>query len=267
MNTIDKLNQRETDMIDLTNKTALITGASRGIGAAIAKELSACGATVILAARTETAIQSNAHEINTAGGKAYAISCDVSQYSELQAASSFCLEQSGSLDILINNAGVIEPISRLADSDPDLWSCAVDINFKGVYFGMRAAIPIMEKQGSGTIINLSSGAANGALEGWSHYCSTKSAAQKLTECAHKEYFDRGIRVIGLSPGTVATDMMSTIKESGVNPVSQLDWSVHIPAEWPAKAVAYLCSEGGDDFVGSDFSLKTELGRQKVGLPW
>jgi NAD(P)-dependent dehydrogenase (short-subunit alcohol dehydrogenase family) len=114
-------------------------------------------------------------------------------------------------------------------------------------------------------IELRSGAANSALEGWSHYCSTKAASKKLTECAHKEMFDKGIRVIGLSPGTVATDMMAQIKESGVNPVSQLDWSTHIPPEWVAIAVAYLCTPESDQFLGTDFSIKTEEGRQRVGL--
>ena len=115
-------------------------------------------------------------------------------------------------------------------------------------------------------MNISSGAANSALEGWSHYCTTKAAAKKLTECAHKEVGDRGIRVVGLSPGTVATDMMAAIKTSGINPVSQLSWSSHIPPEWAAEAIAYLCGPGGAEFAGTDFSIKTEEGRKLVGLP-
>ena len=87
----------------------------------------------------------------------------------------------------------------------------------------------------------------------------------LTMAGHKEYAEHGIAVIGLSPGTVATDMMSEIKTSGINPVSQLDWSVHIPPQWPAKAIAFLCSEKGKAFSGTDFSIKTPEGRAMVGL--
>jgi NADP-dependent 3-hydroxy acid dehydrogenase YdfG len=177
----------------------------------------------------------------------------------------WCVEQFGRIDILVNNAGVIDPIARLDESDPALWAAAVDTNLKGVYFGLRAVIPFMKQQGSGTIINLSSGAANSALEGWSHYCSTKAAVKKLTECAHKEVAGNHIAVIGLSPGTVATDMMAKIRDSGINPVSQLNWESHLRAESAAEAVAFLCTPQAHPYSGTDFSLKTEEGRALVGL--
>ncbi|MBX2882085.1 MAG: SDR family oxidoreductase [Granulosicoccus sp.] len=252
-------------MQDLGGKVAMITGASRGIGAAAAHTLSRYGASVLLLARTEKEIRQHSKVITDAGGKADAFTCDVSQYDEVQKAVEFCIEQFGSLDILVNNAGVIEPISLLAESDPKIWSQTVDINVKGVYYGMRCAIPLMEKQGSGVVINISSGAATHALEGWSHYCATKAAAKMLTEAGHKEYADKGVRVVGLSPGTVATDMQTVIKQSGINPVSQLDWSAHIPAEWVGEAIAFLCTDGGRPFDGTDFSLKTDEGRKLVGL--
>jgi len=252
-------------MIDLTNKTALIKGASRGIGAATAKRLAQYGANVVLAARTKGDIETVAQEIRDAGGSAEAIVCDVASYADVQAAVDHCVSSFGRLDILVNNAGLIEPIARIADSDPEHWSRVADVNYKGVYYGMRAAIPVMEKQGSGVIVNISSGAATGALEGWSHYCSSKAAALSLTRCAHKEYADSGIRVVGLSPGTVATDMQIAIKASGINPVSQLDPSVHIPPEWPAEAVAWLCTDAGAPYAGTDFSIKTDEARALVGL--
>ena len=124
----------------------------------------------------------------------------------------------------------------------------------------------MVARGGGTVINISSGAATSALEGWSHYCSTKAAVLSLTRCADKEYRDSGINVIGLSPGTVATGMQVAIKASGINPVSRLDPSAHIPAEWVARAILYLCGPEGAAFAGQDFSLKTAEGRQRVGLP-
>lgn len=254
-----------THKIDLSGKTALVTGASRGIGAATARRLAAAGAHVVLAARTAEAIATLAIEISAEGAKADFVVCDVTRYDDVHNAVQHSLKTYGGLDILVNNAGSIDPIARLADSDPALWGAAVDVNIKGVYHGMRAAIPVMEARGGGTIITIGSGAANSTLEGWSHYCATKIAVKKLTECAHKEVFERGIRVVGLSPGTVATDMMAKIRASGLNPVSQLDWSVHIPPQWAAEAVAWLCTPAADPFLGTDFSLKTDEGRRAVGL--
>lgn len=248
--------------IDLNGKTALITGASRGIGAAAARVMAGCGANVVLAARSTSDIDRIAAEI---GDKAVAVGCDVSLYQDLQNAVATAKDRFGGLDILVNNAGVIDPIARLEDSDPAIWNQAVDINLKGVYHGLRAAIPVMKQHGGGVIINISSGAATGAIEGWSHYCSTKAAVLSLTRCAHKENTQDNIRVVGLSPGTVATEMQRAIKDSGINPVSQLDWSVHISPEWVGKAIAWLATDAGRPYDGDDFSLKTEEGRRAVGL--
>lgn len=252
--------------IDLTGKVALITGASQGIGLASAHTLTEYGATVVLSARREEIVESEAAAICKAGGHASAVMCDVTKYADFENAIDHARKQYGRLDILVNNAGMIDPLAKISDSDPRIWSKAVDTNIKGIYHGLRAAIPVMQAQGSGVIVNMSSGAANSALEGWSHYCSTKAAVKRLTEVAHKEVDGLGIRVVGLSPGTVATDMMSKIKESGINAVSRLDWSEHIPPKWAAEGIVFLCSEGGAEFSGTDFSIKTPEGRQMVGLP-
>ncbi len=252
-------------MDELNGKAAIVTGASRGIGAEAAKELAKHGASVVLAARTVDQAEAVARDIATAGGSAVAVACDVSRYADLEAAVERCKAEFGTVDILVNNAGVIDPISRISDSDPAQWGQVVDINLKGVYHGIRAVLPAMEAQGGGVIINISSGAATGALEGWSHYCATKAAVLSLTKCTDKEMRDKGVRVIGLSPGTVATDMQRSIKASGINPVSELDWEAHIAPDWPARAIAYLCTEDAADLVGTDFSLKTDEGRRRAGL--
>jgi len=171
----------------------------------------------------------------------------------------------GQVDILVNNAGVIEPINHLAESDPEAWGQVVDINLKGVYYGMRAVLPAMIARGAGTIITIGSGAAHGAMEGWSHYCTTKAGALMLTKAVHKEAGGKGVRSINLSPGTVATEMQVEIKASGINPVSQLDPSVHIPADWPARAIVWLSGAGGDRFAGEEVSLRDEDIRRRVGL--
>jgi len=248
--------------MDMTGKTVMITGASRGIGAAAARVFAAAGANVALLARGQDAIAKLASEI---GEKAIAIPCDVSRYWEVEAAVDACVKAFGGLDVLINNAGIIEPISHLASADPDDWGHVIDINLKGVFHGMRAAIPIMRSAGGGSILTISSGAAHGPVEAWSHYCASKAAVAMLTRCIDKEEGDKGIRAIGLSPGTVATEMQREIKASGVNPVSQLDWDVHIPADWPARTLLWMCSPDADAWLGQEISLRDDDIRKQVGL--
>lgn len=249
-------------MTDLTGKTVLITGASRGIGAEAARVFADAGANVALVARGADAIADIAGEI---GQRAVAIPCDISRYWEVEKAVENCVTAFGGLDILINNAGVIEPIARMEDADPESWGQVIDINLKGVFHGMRAALPVMERAGGGTVLTVSSGAAHGPVEAWSHYCASKAGAAMLTMCLHKEMAEKGIRAMGLSPGTVATQMQKEIKASGINPVSQLDWSVHIPADWPAKALLWMCSAEADAHLGEEISLRDEGIRNKVGL--
>lgn len=252
-------------MHELEGKAAVVTGASRGIGAATAAELADVGAMVILAARSASTIRHNARVIRDNGGQAEAVICDVSSYKDVQGLISHCESTFGRMDILINNAGVIEPIGHLATSDPEVWGHAADINFKGVYHGIRAALPMMQAQQHGVIVNVGSGAAYNPLEGWSHYCAAKAAAAMLTKCAHKEAADSGVRVFGLSPGTVATDMQVLIKASGVNPVSQLDPSDHISPEWPAKAIVWLCTSAAAAYAGAEVSLKDADLCNAIGL--
>ncbi len=243
-------------------KTVVITGASKGIGASAAKAFAEGGANVVLLARSTDLITALAGEL---GENSMAIACDVSDYASVSAAFASAKDKFGQIDILIGNAGVVDPIGHLADTNPDAWGKLIDINLKGVMHGMHAALPDMLAQGGGTIITVSSGAAHGPVEGWTAYCSSKAGAYMLTRAADKEYRERGIRVLGLSPGTVATDMQREIKASGINPVSQLEWSDHIPPEWPAQALMWMCTSEADGFLGDDVSLRDEDIRRQVGL--
>ncbi|MEM9010468.1 MAG: SDR family oxidoreductase [Pseudomonadota bacterium] len=252
-------------MATLDGRVALVTGASRGIGAETARALAAAGAAVVLAARSTGEIAAVAEEIRSNGGRAEAVACDVAKFSDVQGAVSHGEAVFGPIDILINNAGIIEPISLLAESAPEAWGQVIDVNTKGVYYGMRAVLPGMVARRGGTIITVSSGAAHSALEGWSHYCTSKAAVHMLTLCADKEAGIAGVRAISLSPGTVATEMQVQIRASGINPVSQLDPSVHIPADWPARAIVWLCGPDGDRFKGQEVKLREEETRREIGL--
>lgn len=246
----------------MQGKVVVITGASRGIGAAAARVFVQAGAKVALLARNRSEIDALAAEI---GPAALSLRCDVADWATVQRAVATTVQHFGRLDVLINNAGVIEPITRLAEAEPGAWDRGIDVNLKGVFHGMRAAIPVMRAQGGGTIITVSSGAARNVYEGWSSYCAGKAGALVLTQAAHLEEGAHGIRILGLSPGTVATDMQVKIKASGINPVSQLDPSVHIPASWPARALLWMCGPEADPWLGNDISLRDEAVRKAAGL--
>ena len=249
-------------MTDLTGQTALITGASRGIGAETARAFAAAGATLCLIARSADELKAVAAELGT---QTLVQTCDISDYTSVSAAVDATIKTFGQLDIVINNAGAIEPISHLSSVDPDGWDKVIDVNLKGVFYAMRAALPHMLGRGSGTIITVSSGAAHNPVEAWSHYCASKAGVAMLTECLHLENGASGIRAMGMSPGTVATQMQRDIKASGINPVSQLNWSDHIPADWPAKALLWMCSAAADGYLGREITLRDDDIRKAVGL--
>lgn len=246
----------------MQGKVVAITGASRGIGAAAAMAFAQAGASVALLARTEAQVAALAARI---GERAMALTCDVADATQVDWALARVAEQFGGLDVMVNNAGLIEPITRLADADPAAWGQAIDVNLKGVFNGMRAAIPHLRARGGGTVITVSSGAAHNPLEGWSAYCASKAGAAMLTSCAHLEEVANGLRIMGLSPGTVATDMQVTIRASGINPVSKLDPSAHIPAEWAARALVWMCGPDAAEFAGQEVSLRDPAIRRRVGL--
>ena len=248
--------------MDMTSKTVMITGASRGIGAEAARVFANAGANVVLLARSQDDIAALAGEI---GARAIAIPCNVARYSEMSSAVATAVQVFGGLDVLINNAGVVDPISHLGDADPDAWGQLIDINVKGVFNGMHAALPALKAGGGGSVLTISSGAAHNAIEAWSAYCASKAAVNMMNRSLHLEESANGIRAIGLSPGTVATEMQRKIKASGINAVSQLDWDVHIPADWPAKCLLWMCSAEADAYCGEEISLREDDIRRAVGL--
>lgn len=248
--------------MDMSGKTVMITGASRGIGAEAGRVFAEAGANVALLARGQSEIADLAGEI---GPQVIAIPTNVARYSDVATAVDVTRETFAGIDVLINNAGVIEPISHLADADPEAWGTVIDVNLKGVFYGMHAVLPVMRAAGGGSILTISSGAAHGPVEAWSHYCASKAAVHMLTRCLDKEEAANGIRAMGLSPGTVATQMQREIKASGINPVSQLDWEDHIPPDWPARALLWMCGPEADAWCGQEISLRDEDIRRKVGL--
>lgn len=246
----------------MSKQVILITGASRGIGAAAARGFAAEGARVALMARGEADLAALADEI---GGNALSLPGDIADMASVEDAVSRTLAAFGRLDVVISNAGVIDPIARVAEADANAWGQAVDINLKGVFHLARATLPVMIAAGGGSFLHVSSGAAHSAREGWSAYCATKAGAAMLLQSIHLEHAAEGIRAIGLSPGTVATKMQRAIADSGMNEVSQLPWSDHVPPEWPAQALQWMASAEADAHLGEELSLREDWLRRTLGL--
>jgi len=252
-------------MGSLTGKVIIVTGASRGIGAAASAALAKAGATVMLVARNGRLAADVAQGIITSGGRASAASCDVSDYAAVEAVVSETESRFGRIDALINNAGVIEPIAPIASGNPIDWARNVQINLVGAYNPVRALLPRMIKAGGGTIVNVSSGAAIRPLEGWSAYCSAKAGLAMLTQALMLENTATGIRVFGFQPGTTDTDMQVTIRASGINPVSRIPREQLTPVAHPASAIVYLCTKEADDLAGKEFSLRDDDFRRRLDL--
>jgi len=252
-------------MGDLAGKVIIVTGASRGIGAAAAAALAKAGATVVLTARDSRLTGQMARSIVSAGYAAFAHACDVSDYRAVDALVDDTTDRFGQVDALINNAGVIEPIASIAEGDPAAWARNIDINLTGTYHAIRAVLPGMIAAGGGTIVNVSSGAAIRPLEGWSAYCSAKAGLHMLTRAVALEAGAQGVRVFGFQPGTTDTDMQVLIRASGVNAVSQIPRGDLTPVAHPAAAIVYLCTSAADDLNGQEFSLRDEAFRGRLAL--
>ena len=252
-------------MTNLAGKVIVVTGASRGIGAAAAIALGKAGATVLLAARDGKLAGDVAQSIVSAGGVAGARAVDVSDYASVTALFDEAYGRYGRLDAVINNAGVIEPIASVADSDPAVWARTIEINLTGAYYVIRAALPSMIAAGGGTIVNVSSGAAIRPLEGWSAYCSGKAGLHMLTRAVALENANNGIRIFGFQPGTTDTDMQVLIRASGINQISQIPRENLTPVSHPAEAIVYLCTPAADDLNGQEFSLRDEAFRARLNL--
>jgi len=250
---------------DLKGKVALVTGASRGLGEGAARALADAGASVMLVARDGKLSASVAQEIAGKGARAEAMACDVSDYAAVEEVVAETKSRLGGLDILINNAGVIDPIADIATSDPKAWAQNITINLVGAYNVVRAVLPELLAKGGGSIVNISSGAAYRPLEGWGAYCAGKAGLAMLTKAIALETAGKGIRIFGFSPGTIDTDMQVKIRASGMNAISQIPRANLSPVEHAVRGLIYLCTQASDDLLGQDASMRDEAFRGRIGL--
>ena len=232
------------NQFDLSEKIAVVNGASRGIGEAIAKGLADCGALVVLTSRRQEGVQKVADEIVAAGGKAVARACHAGHLDQIDALFEYVKETFGRLDILINNAATNPYYGPATDLTPKAFDKTVDINLKGPYFMTSRAVPIMAQSGGGSIVNVASIAALMSLPGQAVYSMTKAGLISITRSFAKEYGQQGIRVNAILPGVVETQLASAlIEDPGVQ-----KWLSRLPAGRAAQpqemvaGVLYLVSD-------------------------
>ena len=192
-------------------KSAFISGASKGIGLAIAKLFAKNDIIVTCASRTIEDLETVVSEIKRSGGKAQAIKLDVSNTIDFAQAANQTVEQYGKIDILVNNAGIVRDSLMIRMKEKD-WDSVIDINLKGCFNGIKAVTPFMMKNRFGRIINVSSVSGIMGNAGQANYSASKAGVIGLTKTAAKEFASRGITVNAIAPGYIDTDMTSSLNE-------------------------------------------------------
>lgn len=230
--------------MSIKGKTIIITGASSGIGEATAKKLSQEGANVVLSARREDRLNSLKDEIVKNGGMALVVPADVTNKEDFKKVVSSTLEEFGSIDGIINNAGLM-PLSYVKNLHTDEWDKMIDVNIKGVTNGVSAVLPTMMEQKSGNIINISSSAAHKYYPGGAVYCATKAAGKMFTEGLRAELAPHyGINVTSIDPGFVSTELTDTITDDEIKKDMEPMFKELTPlqAEDIAEAIYYSLSQ-------------------------
>ena len=239
---------------DLTDKVAIITGSSRGIGEAIATQLSICGANIILTARNKEGLNAVKESINAQGGLAEAIVSDVSSMSSLTELTVNTIDKFGRIDILVNNAGITHDniIMRMKEED---WDSVLDINLKGCFNGIKAVTRPMIKNRAGRIINITSVIGQIGNAGQCNYAASKAGIIGLTKSMAKELGTRNITVNAVAPGYISTDMTNKLnadlkeKMKSFIPLGRLGTPNDV-----ANLVCFLASEEAGYITGQTFNV-------------
>jgi NADP-dependent 3-hydroxy acid dehydrogenase YdfG len=229
----------------ISGKTIVITGGSSGMGAAAARHLAGQGANIVVAARRAERLETLVSEITKDGHQALAVAADVSNRGDVQNLVDTAVRKFGRIDVLVNNAGVM-PLSPLERLKIEEWEQMIDVNLRGVLYGIAAALPYMKDQKSGQIINTASVAAYKIFPAAAVYCATKFAVRALSEGLRQEVKPYNVRTTIISPGAVATELLDHISDEEVRLANQAYvGKVGIPAESFARMVAFAISQPED----------------------
>jgi NADP-dependent 3-hydroxy acid dehydrogenase YdfG len=231
-------------MSEIQNKVVIITGASSGLGEATAKRLAASGAKLMLAARREDRLKELVATIAKSGQTVDYLVTDVSDRAQVEALAQKTLSTYGRIDVLVNNAGLM-PLSPLDELKVEEWDQMIDVNIKGVLYGIAAVLPTMRQQKSGHIINLSSVAGHNVFPSGAVYCATKFAVKAISEGMRQES-NGEIRSTNISPGAIATELTSTISDrETATRLNAFYEKTAIDADAIARAIAYAIEQPMD----------------------
>jgi NADP-dependent 3-hydroxy acid dehydrogenase YdfG len=228
---------------DNIQKVVVITGASSGIGEATARLLAKNGAKVVLGARRTERLEALVKDIHADGGIAEYLALDVTQRSQMEEIAQFTLSKFGRVDVLINNAGVM-PLSTLDRLKVEEWERTIDVNIKGVLYGIAAVLPIMKAQKSGQIINLSSIGGHAVYPTAAVYCATKFAVGAISEGLRQEV-GGDLRVTVISPGTTQSELADSISDEAAKKGMQEFRQIFIPATAIARSILFAISQPDD----------------------
>jgi len=229
----------------IKDKVVVVTGASSGLGEATARLLSMQGATVVLGARRADRLQLLAKDLEARGGKALALTTDVTRREQVKVLVDSAVQTYGRIDVMINNAGLMPqaPLERLK---VDEWDRMIDVNIKGVLYGIAAALPHMQRQKAGHFINVSSVAGHRVGPGFAVYAATKYAVRALSEGLRQEVKPYNIRTTVISPGAVATELPDSVTDPDASKrIRTFYEQVAVPADSFARAVAFAMSQPED----------------------
>ena len=226
----------------IAGKVVVVTGASSGIGEATADVLAACGATVVLGARRMDRIDKLAEKIIRGGGRALAVETDVTRRSDVEALVKAAKDAFERVDVIVNNAGIM-PIAPLASLKVDEWDRMIDVNIKGLLYGVAAALPIMQRQRQGHVINIASVFGFKVFApGGTVYSATKFAVRAITEGLRVELKPDNIRTTIISPGVVATELPESSGEEATREYLRDIYKMAVPAKSIALAIAYAMEQ-------------------------
>ncbi|MBY3156417.1 SDR family oxidoreductase [Rhizobium leguminosarum] len=229
----------------IENKVVVITGASSGLGEATARHLAERGASVVLGARRSDRIAKLAEELTAKGYKARAVQTDVTDQHQVKTLVDTAVNAFGRIDVMLNNAGLM-PLAPLERLKVDEWDRMIDVNIKGVLYGIAAALPHMKAQKSGHIINVSSVYGHVVDPGAAVYCATKFAVRALSEGLRKEVKPYNIRTTIISPGAVSTELLEHISEKDIQVgTKEFVSKIAISADTFARTVAFAVNEPDD----------------------
>ena len=227
---------------NIADKVVVITGASSGIGESTARLLAGSGAKVVLGARRTDRINTLVKDITAKGGAALGFQADVTKRSEVEALVQGAIREHGRIDVIVNNAGIM-PIAPMAALKVEEWDRMIDVNIKGLLFGVAAVLPIMQKQKRGHIINMSSvGGFKVWAPGGTVYSATKFAVRAITEGLRMEHKADNIRCTIISPGAVATELPEGSSEEDTRKNLREFYKIAVPADSVARAIAYAIEQ-------------------------